>query len=94
MKNLLLVVLCLFSIRSYSQTFKGNIGIGGYISANYNKSEFGKKFNAGVAPDVGYFLFCNFIVGARLGYSYSGSDYDNFPSRRIHHLYLVPLVSY
>ena len=56
MKNLLLVVLfCLFSIRSYPQTFKGDIGIGGYISANFNKSEFGKNFHAGVAPDVGYF---------------------------------------
>ena len=95
MKNLLLVVLfCLFSICSYPQTFKGDIGIGGYISANFNKSEFGKNFHAGVAPDVGYFLFDNFIVGALLGYSYSGSDYDNFPSRRIHHLYLGPLVRY
>jgi len=94
MKNLLLAVLCMFSIRSYSQTFKGDIGIGGYISANYNKSEFGKNFYAGVAPDVGYFLFNNFIVGARLGYSYSVSDYDNFPSRRRHYLYLGPLVRY
>ncbi len=94
MKNLLLVVLCLFAIRSYPQTFKGDIGIGGYISANYNKSEFDKNFHAGVTPDVGYFLFDNFIVGARLGYSYSVSDFNNFPSRRRHYLYLGPLVRY
>ena len=95
MKNVIriivVVIFCMVTANTYSQTDKGYHLIGGSLSIGNDLER--DRFSVSISPMMGWFVKDRFVVGGILSTSFTSYHHDD-PGHEVFELYLAPGCRY
>lgn len=94
-KQLIGIILCIYSLTASGQITKGNwmVGGNGSSSTDNNSSTSAKITNIQIAPNIGYFILDKFASGLKINYIFQRESYNGH-SINTNSLNIGPFIRY